>query len=97
MPSNEDRLNSDQRRQAEELFAHLDGMPPESRARELTQADCDEPVRAMQKCTLQKASLSHHLKMLAHLNKLYETICYSSALKANTKIVDHITSSYVPF
>jgi len=56
-------------------------------------ADCEEPVRAMQKCTLQKASLSHHLKMLAHLNKLYEAICYSSALKANTKIVDHITSS----
>ena len=56
-------------------------------------ADCNEPIRAMQKCTLQKASLSHHLKMLSHLNKLYETICYSSALKANSRIVDHITSS----
>ena len=56
-------------------------------------ADCAEPIQAMEKCVLQRTSLSYHLKMLPNLNKLYETICYSSAMKANTKIVDHLTST----
>jgi serine/threonine protein kinase len=45
MSENPDRLTPEQRRQAEKLFAELEGMPPSSRFEAITNSDCDEDVR----------------------------------------------------